>query len=537
MQYRRELLKTDNKINKKINQLARSGQIQKAIEYCQSLLIKEPSNTALCVRLGDLYMDWHLDVYQAKQYIDEAITQYQRASESLIDDPSIYYKIGFAFYHKGELDRAINYFNLALGKGANKAQCHYMIAQSLKKKDRYHDALDEANEALKHTFLRSSRIHYLKYRLLKALFFKSTKTKIESYINLILSVLTLPFDSEAIKNVANKAKIITVFPALVNAYKYYALKDFDKAIGIYSEAIDKMPGFAPLYSLLGDVYRAVGKHEEAIVEYKMARWIDSLCFSAYSGLVQAYEEMGDYDNAIITYKKFISIHPNNAVLHSNVANLYFMKGEIDEAISHYQSAITLNPKQDWTSLVAQTLGYIQQNVTKNMQAAVSSFHIAHLLAPKEIDIYVSLGSAFYDAEDYKNALIVYRRALELEPNNAKIHCNMGYLYWGMGDLTEAIKEYNLSIKYDPHYDIAHNNLGVIYLDDLAHISNAIECFKHAAESNPNYALAYYNLGRAYAIKGEKIEAAKYYQLAYDVNSITEEIDPAEIQERLNNLFD
>ena len=107
----------------------------------------------------------------------------------------------------------------------------------------------------------------------------------------------------------------------------------------------------------------------------------------------------------------------------------------------------------------------------------------------------------------------------------------------MGDLTEAIKEYKLSIKNDPNYDIAHNNLGVIYLDDLAHITNAIECFKHAAEANPNYALAYYNLGRAYALKGEKIEAAKYYQLAYDVNSITEEIDPQEIQERLNNLFD
>ena len=112
-------MKTDNNI-KKIDKLAKSGQIQKAIEYCQSILLKEPSNTALCVRLGDLYMDWHLDVYQAKQYIDEAITQYQRAAESLIDDPSIYYKIGFAFYHKGELDRAINYFNLALGKGAIK---------------------------------------------------------------------------------------------------------------------------------------------------------------------------------------------------------------------------------------------------------------------------------------------------------------------------------------------------------------------------------------------------------------------------------
>ena len=33
-----------------------------------------------------------------------------------------------------------------------------------------------------------------------------------------------------------------------------------------------------------------------------------------------------------------------------------------------------------------------------------------------------------------------------------------------------------------------------------------------------------------------IEAAKYFQLAMDVNNITNEIDPADIQDRLNNLF-
>ena len=153
-----------------------------------------------------------------------------------------------------------------------------------------------------------------------------------------------------------------------------------------------------------------------------------------------------------------------------------------------------------------------------------------------MDVYISLGSAFYDNEDYKNALVVYRRALELEPNNSKIHCNLGYLHWGMGDLDEAIKEYKLSIKYDPMYDIAHNNLGVIYLDDLVQIQDAIDCFSNAIECNPNYALAYYNLGRCYALKGENIEAAKYFQNAMDVNNITNEIDPQDIQDRLNSLF-
>lgn len=531
-------MSTDIKnINREINKFRKKGEIQKAIEFCQTILVKEPNRYDLHVCLGDLYMDWHLDVYQAKQYIDEAITQYQRAAEALIDNGDIYYKIGFAFFHKGELDRAINYFNLAIKNGADRAQCHFMLANCLKKKDRYTDALEEANNALKYTFFKSSRIHYLKHRLLKVLFFSSFKTRFDSSVELILSYLFLPFDREAKKDFFQKLKIVVIFPELVKAFYLCKTKDYDSAIEYYTKMIDKIPGFTPLYCLLGDVYRVIGKHEEAIIEYKMARWIDTLCFSAYSGLVQAYEEMGDYDNAISTYIKFISIHPNNAILHSNIANLYFMKGEYDKAVSHYQSAITLNPKYDWTSIVAQTLGYVQQNVIKNTDAAIEAFQAAYLLTPKELDIYISLGSAFYDKEDYDNALIIYRRALELEPNNAKIHCNLGYLYWGMGEISEAIKEYELSIKYDPKYAIAHNNLGVIFLDDLAHIKQAIDCFKAAIEANPNYALAYYNMARSLSIKGEKVEAAKYYQIAYDINSVTNEIDPLEIQERLNSLFE
>ncbi len=516
--------------------LSKKGDIEKAIEYCQNMLLKEPSQTNLHIRLGDLYLDWHLDIYQAKQYIDEAITEYQKAAEVLIDNGEIYYKIGLALYHKKELDKAINYFNIAIEKKANIAQCHYMISNCLKKKDRFQDALEEINLALKHAFLNSSRLHYAKFRLINALYFKNSKMKFISIIELILSYLTLPFDKEAKKNLKDKLKWFQVIPTLCRADGYIAMGDIERAFECYSNAIDKMPGFSALYSMLGDTYKKTGKLEEAIIEYKMALWIDSLNYSAYCGLVQTYEEMGDYDNAIIYYEKYIKIHPNNAVLRSNLANLYFMKGCPEQAISHYQAAIALNPKPDWTSIVAQTLGYIEQNVLKNTDCAIANYQLANSLTPKEIDVYISLGSAFYDNEDYKNALIVYRRALELEPNNSRIHCNLGYLYWGLGELDEAIKEYKLSIKYDGEYDIAHNNLGVIYLDDLVQIQNAIDCFNMAIECNPNYALAYYNLGRCYSLKGENIEAAKYFQQAMDVNNITNEIDPNDIQEKLNNLF-
>ena len=143
----------------------------------------------------------------------------------------------------------------------------------------------------------------------------------------------------------------------------------------------------------------------------------------------------------------------------------------------------------------------------------------------------------YDKEDYANALAVYRQALELQPHNPKIHCNLGFLYWGKGDTEEAIKSYELAIKYNPNYDIAYNNLGVIYLDDLGRVNKSIELFKKAVEANPNYALAHFNLARATSIVGDKVEAAKLYQMAQDINKITQEIDPRDIADKISELFE
>ena len=111
------------------------------------------------------------------------------------------------------------------------------------------------------------------------------------------------------------------------------------------------------------------------------------------------------------------------------------------------------------------------------------------------------------------------------------------MYWGKGQIEEAIKTYETAIKYDPEYDIAYNNLGVIYLDDLGRVQKAIELFELAIKYNPNYALANYNLARSVAITGDKIEAAKLYQVALDVNNITHEMDSQEIKDKIQALFE
>ena len=530
-------MKNDTTIlDKKIAKEVKTGNVKSAIELCQIGLQKDPTNANLHLRLGDLYLTWHLDIYTSSQYVDEAITEYQMALES-IDTPELYYKIGVAQYHKGDLDKAVNYFSTAIKRDSKYAKAYYMLAETYTKKARFTDAFDNAKLAVKYAPFSSSCAHNLLKSLYQVSSFRVFKNKIMAFYENIMSVLTLPFDKEAIKRVKESLSYAKFLPILFKGYLAVQTKGIDQALDIYIDAVDKAPGFVPLYCLLGDIYSSLGRFDDAITEYKMAIWLDSLNIPAYRHLCRAYEDLGDYDNAVEIYEKLIQIMPNMPEFHSNLANILYIKGDVDGAVSHFQTAITLNPNKEWTSVVNQTLGFVFQEAKKDTDAAITSYQSAYLLTPEDIDIYVNLGSAFYDKEDFENALTVYRNALELDPKNAKIHCNLGFLYWGQGQTQEAIREYEHAIEYDDTYAIAYNNLGVIYLDDLGRVAPAIEMFKKAVENNPNYALAHFNLARSVAITGDKIEAAKLYQIAQDVNKITDEIDPQDITDKINALFD
>src|SRR5699024_4019233 len=106
--------------------------------------------------------------------------------------------------------------------------------------------------------------------------------------------------------------------------------------------------------------------------------------------------------------------PNNPILHSQIANLYFMKGEHDKAVSHYESALLLNPNHEKAPEVAQTLGFLLQHFIENDEAAVLAFLSAYVLDTKNLEIYIGLGAAFYDKEDYIIVLNFYSKDIIMQ---------------------------------------------------------------------------------------------------------------------------
>ena len=223
------------------------------IERCRIDLQKDPANPALHIRLGDLYMKWHLDIFNACQYIDEAITEYQLAMESLIDSCEIYYKLGVAFYHKGDLDKALNYLTMALEKKNDYYDAYYMIAETFVKKAHFTDAVDAADAAVKCSRFCSSSAHYLLFKLYDASSFKNFKTKLRAQYERLSALLLAPFDKNAVKNIIKSISYLRFLPLFLKGFYAIQVKDYSKAIELYKDAVETAPGFAPLYCVLGDI--------------------------------------------------------------------------------------------------------------------------------------------------------------------------------------------------------------------------------------------------------------------------------------------
>ena len=180
-----------DKLKSDIEKNYKKGNIQKTIELCQSALMQAPTDADLHIRLGDLYLEWHLDIYQARQYIDEAITEYQRALETHINSGKVYFKIAKAQFHKNDLEKAINYYKLAIEHNFNVAESNYMLACCFMKKALFVDALEYARNAIKLKKYSNARAHFLIYRILKLTASKANSNFWQIKKEFLLSLITL----------------------------------------------------------------------------------------------------------------------------------------------------------------------------------------------------------------------------------------------------------------------------------------------------------------------------------------------------------
>ena len=242
-------------------------------------------------------------------------------------------------------------------------------------------------------------------------------------------------------------------------------------------------------------------------------------------------------NSIGAFKLAVENDSENPFYNNSLGYAYAKAELYDDAIAHYQKAISINPDAEWTSIVCQALGAIYAGEKGNVEAAVSTYQAGIILDPNNYDLYIALGDIYMADYDLDNAIHSYCDAVTLNPDDERGYSKLGVALWEKDYLEEALVAYHKAVEINPENAYSQNNLGILYLDGLEDAEESLEYFEAAIALNPNYTLAYFNAGRASQKMGFINDAAHYYQMAIDLNKLTDDLDENDIRTRLYGLFE
>lgn len=516
---------------------------------------------------------------QRNNDLQEAIEHYVDAVKYDPTIPETYYRLATLMWEQGQIsvDTAIEQCQTAISLSPRNRDAHLYTGYFMQLAQDYQSAEKEFKSAIRMNPLTSGRPRMiLSQSILNKI--NTQDGSFKDYVGFLYYFLTgsvmLAWDRPTMKMFyKNMSNDVSIFSYNAVGKFLEKFKMYDSAEKVYNDAVSKTTKSEYFYNKMGDLalrnknvdktlecYRKVleanplnrsvlvklatilqtyypENTEEAIDCYEKLLEFDVDTAQIYYELGHLYMSKEDKLNSVSAFKLAVDRDPENPFFNNSLGYAYAKAELYDDAIEHYQKAISLNPDPEWTSIVCQALGSIYAENKGNVEAAVSTYQAGIILDPKNYDLYIALGDIYMADYDLDQAIRSYCDAITLNPDDARAYSKVGIALWEKDYLEEALVAYHKAVELSPENEYAQNNLGILYLDGLADAEEALEYFEEAIALNPNYTLAYFNAGRASQEMGFTNDAANYYQMAIDLNRLTNELDEEDIQQRLHSLFE
>ena len=123
--------------------------------------------------------------------------------------------------------------------------------------------------------------------------------------------------------------------------------DYQAALPVLLDFIDKNPELAGPYTNLGIAYQHTAQDEAAMDALKKAVELNPANAAAHHQLGILYREQGDFESALSAYDKALKLDSGYALVHRNIGILYDLYlGQPALALEHYKKYLELAAEPD-----------------------------------------------------------------------------------------------------------------------------------------------------------------------------------------------
>lgn len=269
---------------------------------------------------------------------------------------------------------------------------------------------------------------------------------------------------------------------------FYKTQMYDEASREFRRIVEIKPDVFDARFYLGLIYMRKGEPAEAATEFLEAIAIDPKKAAAYNNLGLALEAMGELDDSLRQFRKALDLSPEELVPKINIAILLYRKkeyqqareyleqveakhpglplvhfllglldikaGDIDSAMGHWSQAQSTgrpNPA------VENNLGAIWQ-ARGQAEEAEKRYAAALKLAPASRTVLQNLSELYYKNSMVAKALEVMGRMVEMDLAGSQDMARLGNLYFKQGQKEQAVVWWKKALELDPQNQVVRRNL-------------------------------------------------------------------------------
>ncbi len=240
----------------------------------------------------------------------------------------------------------------------------------------------------------------------------------------------------------------------------YHAGDYEKAIGMFRQAVTQDGNRAEYYINLGMAQCAAGAYEDAKQSFSDAIRYNAHSVNAYRGMGIAHLELESYKDAVEAFDKAVDhVRGQKSGEYDIIAYRAQAKAgmkDYDGAIADYETLIAADYETEQIYLYLGDMYLHKNDIVAALTNYQKSITINHRDFEKYLNMIEELKSQGFEEESH----IVQDAALSVVPQNAEERYYRGLIYLEQGETQAAFAEFEQS--YNMGYEAAGYCLGYCY---------------------------------------------------------------------------
>ncbi|MEK7255459.1 MAG: tetratricopeptide repeat protein, partial [Bacteroidota bacterium] len=242
------------------------------------------------------------------------------------------------------------------------------------------------------------------------------------------------------------------YHALADMYlDYYKSR---MGLNVMERAAATFPKRVPTLLKLAEFQLILKQYNQALFTLERIRVIDPLNAEMLFSFGNVFREMGKPDQAITAYQSAVENDPDLVDAWISLGQLLADKGST-QAIKYFDNAL----RADSTSIHAlhAKADYLAQK-KNDLSGAVRLYKKVNSLDPQFEEGYYNLGLIYLDMDSVEQAYKSFDRAIQVAPSYAEAYFHRGVAAEKKGDRSQAKADYENVLRIDPEFAAAKEGL-------------------------------------------------------------------------------